>query len=330
MLFNEENDLLDQLWVEKYRPKSINDVVLNEDQKNFISRCLEKGEIPHLAFSGPPGSGKTTLARIISDALIKNESDIMLMNGSDSTGVDNMRNNVQGFLKSPAYQSNLKLIYIDEFDYISTNAQAILRNMMETYADNGRFIVTCNYWSKISDPVQSRFTMFEMKTMPKEFVLKYVKDILDTEEVKYDDNTVELVVQSLLPDVRKIVNLLQRNTVNNKLKKIDAESISSIEKKIIGQIIQISESIGQGSEQATINRNIPQIMELLNKEVEPDYNQIYQELFFHESLPAWAKIKVNYYMNMHNACAFPTAHFMAMIYDVIQAGLTFFSMFKKN
>ena len=330
MLFSSNDNLVDQLWVEKYRPRSINDVVLNDDQKQFMNSCLSKGEIPHLGFFGPPGSGKTTLARIVCDLLIKNEMDGLLLNGSDSTGVDSMRNTVQGFLKSPPYKSKLKIIYIDEFDYVSQNAQAILRNMMETYADNGRFIVTGNYMSKILEPVLSRFTVFEMKTMPKEFVLNYAYKILKEEKIEYDENSVELVVSNFLPDVRKVINTLQRNVSGNKLKKIDAASITSIEKKICGFIIQICDDMGTPKRDSTLNQNVPQLLDMMSKESEPDYRQIYQSLFFHPQLPAWAKIKVNQYQNMHNACALPSAHFMAMVYDVVQVGMTFFNMFGKK
>lgn len=330
MLFDQNDSLLQQLWVEKYRPRTINDVVLHEDQKQFIIRCLEKQEVPHLAFFGPPGSGKTTLARIIVDTLIKNEMDVLNMNGSDSTGVENMRTTVQGFLKSPPYQSKLKLIYIDEFDYTTQNAQAVLRNMMENYADNGRFIVTGNYMSKVMDPLISRFTVFEMKSLSKEYVVDYAVKMLKSEGVEYDINTVELIVQNFLPDVRKAISTLQKNTVSKKLKKIDVSSIVSIEKKISGLIVQICDDLATPKKEATLNQNVPQILELLSKEAEPDYRQIYQILFFHDKLPAWAKIKVNQYQNMHSSCALPSAHFMAMIYDIVQAGMTFFNMFGKK
>lgn len=329
MFLKNDDNLLNQLWVEKYRPTIIEDLVLNDDQKMFVTKCFNENEIPHLGLFGPPGSGKTTLARIVVETLIKNDMDVLSMNGSDSTGVDNMRTSVQSFLKSPPYESKMKIVYIDEFDYVTQNAQAVLRNMTETYADNGRFIVTGNYLSKIMEPLISRFTIFEMKSLPKDFVIEYAKGILDKENIEYDINTVDLIVQNFIPDVRKIINTLQKNTADGKLKKIDVNTIITNEKKICGLIVQICDDVGTDKRNATLNQNVPTIMELLSKGTEPDYRQIYQILFFHEKLPAWAKIKVNQYSNMHHSCALPTAHFMAMVYDIVQAGITFFNMFKK-
>jgi DNA polymerase III delta prime subunit len=329
MLYESNDALLNQLWVEKYRPRGMNDVVLNEDQKQFISKCLEKGEVPHLAFFGPPGSGKTTLARIVVDSLIKSDMDVLQINGSDSTGVENMRTTVQGFLKSPPYKSKLKLVYIDEFDYTTQNAQAVLRNMMETYADNSRFIVTGNYLSKIIDPLLSRFTVFEMKSLSKEFVMQYAVRILKSENIEFDSDSLELIVQNFIPDVRKVINTLQRNTIGNKLKKVDVNTIITVEKKVCGLIVQICDDLNTTKKEATLNQNVPQILEIISKESEPDYRQIYQILFFHDKLPVWAKIKINQYQNNHGSCALPSAHFMALIYDIIQAGMTYYSMFKK-
>jgi len=322
-------DLLDGLWVEKYRPKSLDEVVLEEDQKEFLNRCIEKGEVPHLLLIGPAGSGKTTTARIIVDALIKNEMDSFLLNGSDSTGVDIMRNDIQGFLKSPPYESKLKLVYIDEFDYTSSNAQAALRNIMEKYADNGRFICTGNYLSKIIDPLQSRFQIFEMKTISEEFAVKYCKHILDSEEVEYDDESVKMIVHNFVPDVRKAVNTIQKNVVNGKLKKIDVSSIISIEKKICGLIVQICDDIGTDKRDVTINRSIPEVMKLMSKG-EPDYRSMYTTMANVDNLPLWAKIKVNQYNNTHQSCAVPSSHFMALVYDIITAGMNYDVMFGKK
>jgi len=330
MMFKNDDNMLDALWVEKYRPQTMCDIVLHEDQKNFLNKCMAKQDIPHCLFSGPAGGGKTTISRILIESLIHNDSDLLMMNGSEATGIGTVRDTILGFVKSPPYNSKLKIVFIDEFDGTSQQYQQSLRNIMETYSDNARFICTCNYPSKIIDPILSRFQIFEMKTLSKGFVLEYAKKILDEEKIKYDKNSVELIIASLLPDVRKIINTLQKNTIEKKLKKINVDTIISTEKKICGQLIQIAENIGGDSQKETINRNVPQIMELLSSGIDPDFNHIYQTLFYHEGLAAWAKIKVNQYMNTHQSSMNPSIHFMAMVYDIIQAGMSFFSMFKTD
>ena len=322
-------DVLDGLWVEKYRPKKLDDVVLEDSQKEFLFRCIEKGEIPHLLLIGPPGSGKTTTARIIVDSLIKNDMDLFLLNGSDSTGVDIMRNDIQSFLKSPPFESKLKIIFIDEFDYTSNNAQASLRAIMEKYGDNGRFICTGNYMSKIIDPLHSRFQTFEMKTINEDFAINYCKKILESEKIEYDNETIKMIIHNYMPDVRKAVGTIQKNVVNGKLKKIDVNSILSIEKKICGLIVQICDEMGSEKRDSIINQTAPEIIKLLSKG-EPDYRGMYQTLFNLDGLPLWAKIKINQYQNRHQSCAVPSAHFMAMVYDIITAGMSFFAMFSKK
>jgi DNA polymerase III delta prime subunit len=272
----------------------------------------------------------TTIARILLDSLVKNDMDILAMNGSDTNGIDVVRNTIVGFLKSPAYASKFKYVYIDEFDGTSSAYQGALRNIMETYADTGRFVCTANYQSKIIDPIISRFQVFEMKTLPKEYVIKFAQKILKEEKIEYDDNSVELIVTTMLPDVRKVINTLQKNTIGKKLKKIDMASITSVEKKICGLIVQICDDISTSKKESTLNQNVPQILELLSKESEPDYRQLYQNLFLHPTLPMWAKIKVNQYQNSHMSCAVPSAHFTAMTFDIVQAGMTFISMFCKK
>lgn len=327
--FHKVNDLTAQSDVLVYNDDTDKIKSISDDGKDFAYDISI--DAPH-EYITPDGliHHNTTLSRIIVDSLIQNESDSLILNGSDSTGVESMRTTVMGFLKSPPYQAKFKIVYIDEFDYTTSNAQAVLRNMMETYASNGRFIVTGNYWSKVIEPIQSRFTLFEMSTVPKDFVIKYAKTILDSEKITYDDNSVDLIVSSLLPDVRKIINTLQKNTSGKKLKKIDVNTIISNEKKICGQLIHIAESMGQENQKETINRNVPQIMELLNTDSDPDFHHIYQILFFHANLPAWAKIKVNEYMNGHSSSVNPSIHFMAMVYDIIQSGMSFFNMFGKK
>lgn len=317
------NDVFNQLWIEKYRPKTINDVVLNKDQKEFFERCLAKKEIPHVIFYGPPGSGKTTLARILIDGLIESELDILELNGSDTTGVDSIREDIKPFLQSPPMSSRFKLVWIDEADYLSKNAQAALRNMMETYAENGRFIFTCNYQTKIIEPILSRATQFEMRTIPEDYVITFVKTILGKENVEYSDDTVKLTVSSLLPDVRKIINTIQKNVKDGKLKSIKAEDLVTIENKVLGLILELCDAVGTPGISSVTNKVCPTIQKILYSQESPDLNKLYDILFANEKLPSWAKIKVNEYANRHSSSFNEKHNFIAMVYSILYSGLQY-------
>lgn len=323
----EENNVFDQLWIEKYRPKTLDDVVLNDEEKLFLRHCLEKDEIPHLMFHGPAGSGKTTTARILIKALINSDMDILFINGSDENGVDFIRDTVIEFLKTPPMRSNKKIVMIDESDYLTKNSQAILRNAMETYADNGRFIFTCNYVTKIIDPILSRTTVFEMKTMPAPFVMDFIRGILNKEGIQYDDNTIDITVKSLLPDVRKIVNTIQRNCLNGKLNVINKEQLITTENKVIGLIVNVCDSIGTQNQQVVPNSAFPTILSILKSDECPDLFKVYETLFNMENIPAWAKIKINEYANKHQSCFSQVHNFMAMCYDILNAGVYYQKIF---
>ena len=324
------DDIFNQLWIEKYRPKTLQDVVLTEEQKTFFDKCIYKQDIPHMLFSGPPGSGKTTTARIFIKNLIHSQMDIMMVNGSDTNGVDFIRENIIEFAKTPPIASKFKIVFMDEFDYVSKAAQAILRNAMETYARTVRFIFTCNYLYKVIDPLQSRCTSFEMKKMPIEFVNDYACKILDKENIQYDKNDVEIIVKGLMPDIRKIVNTLQKNCVDNVLRKVRKEDMVSLENKITGLIVEMCDTIGKPTLSSVANKVLPTILDTLKTEKSLEINKLYDALFEHDGLPSWAKIKVNEYANNDSSCFNQMYNFIAMCYDIFKTGVLFVKTFGIN
>ena len=183
MAFFEDNNTTkkvnNSLWVEKYRPSKLTEYVGNEHLKDKVKDYLESGEIPHLLFFGKAGTGKTTLAKLIVNSI---DCDHIIINASDENNVDTVRNKVKGFASTVGFK-DMKIIILDEFDYMTPGAQAILRNLMETFSKHCRFILTCNYIEKIIDPIQSRCQSFAITPPTKKDVAVQVAKILDAENV---------------------------------------------------------------------------------------------------------------------------------------------------
>jgi DNA polymerase III delta prime subunit len=323
----ENENIFNQLWIEKYRPKKLEDVVLTEEQSKAFEQYIQRKDIPHMLFYGPPGSGKTTTSRIFLKNIIHSNMDVMCLNGSDTNGIDFFRQNVIEFCKTPPVSSRIKVVFIDEADGITPQTQQLLRNAMETYAANVRFILTCNFVHKIIEPLQSRCTTFEMKEMPLEFVEKFACNILDKEGVKYDKNDVTVIVKNLSPDVRKIVNLIQRKTINSVLTKVKTEELITIENKIVGLIVEVCDSVSTNNTSNVINKVFPTILDILKNEKGIELGKIYDTLFNHEGIPSWGKIVINEYANKHMGCFSQPYNFMAMCYKILQSGLQFVKMF---
>ena len=208
------------LWVEKYRPSSLDTYIGNDHLKSKVSIYLESGDLPHLLLFGRAGTGKTTLAKL----LIKNiECDYLYINASDENNVDTVRTKVKNFASTIVFK-DLKIIIIDECDYITRNAQAALRNLMETFSKHCRFILTCNYVERIIDPIQSRCQLFQIIPPSKKEVAQKLHNILTEENVNGELEDIKILVDSGYPDIRRVINSAQRNVVRGKLK-LDTGSI---------------------------------------------------------------------------------------------------------
>ena len=202
------------LWIEKYRSQTLEQYIGNDAIKARIADCIAKNDIPHFIFAGSAGTGKTTLAKLI----VKNiQCDYLYINASDENGIDTIRDKVKGFASTASFQP-LKIVILDEADFLTQPAQAALRNLIEEYAAYTRFILTCNYVERLIEPLQSRCELHMLKPPTKGAVAKHIcTNVLDVEGITYEMSDIAQIVNLFYPDVRSIIKTLQQNVRDNKL-----------------------------------------------------------------------------------------------------------------
>ena len=205
------------LWVEKFRPKTIDGYVFrDENQKRQINTWIKEKSIPHLLLSGGPGIGKTTLAKVLLNELGIEEYDVLEINASRTNGVEEVRDLITNFVSMIPF-GPFKVVLLDEADYLTHNAQAALRGVMEQFHETARFILTCNLPQKIMPAIHSRCQTFHVDKVDQTEFTARVATILLTEEVDFDLDILDTFVKAAYPDLRKCINLVQKNVQDKKL-----------------------------------------------------------------------------------------------------------------
>jgi DNA polymerase III delta prime subunit len=223
---------VDFLWVEKYRPKTVSDIVLPQSLKQTFQKIVASKELPNMLFTGTAGLGKTTVARALCNEL---DCDYILINGSEEGNIDTLRTKIKQFASSVSLQGGYKVVILDEADYLNPQStQPALRGFIEEFSKNCRFILTCNFKNRIIEPLHSRCGVYEFNTSKKSMIelcesfMARCKTILDNEKVEHDTKPVAELIMKFAPDWRRVLNELQRYSINGK---IDSGIVSNLQDK---------------------------------------------------------------------------------------------------
>lgn len=257
------------LWTEAFRPSTLDGYIGNDSLIGKANIWLQSGELPHLLFYGSAGTGKTTLAKILANSI---DSQVMYINASDENSVDVVRDKISRFASSVGFK-RWKVIILDEFDFMTANAQAALRNLMETYSKTTRFILTCNYVEKIIDPIQSRCQTFAITPPSKSDVAKRLVAVLNEKGVSYDIKDVAAIINASYPDIRRAINAAQASVVNGNLQ---LDKASAIQANYMTEVLEVLKNAKD--KKAAFNKIRQTIADSKVKDFTPLYTFLYDNL----------------------------------------------------
>lgn len=254
------------LWVEKYRPDTLENYIGNDALKDKLLQYITTQDIPHLLFYGTAGTGKTTAAKILVNSI---NCDYLFVNASDENSVDTIRTKIKNFASTMGF-NDLKIVVLDEADYVTPQAQAALRNLMEAFSKTTRFILTCNYVERMIEPIVSRSQVFHLTPPSKKQVALQLVNILNNEGIAYEKSDVATLVSSYYPDIRRIINVAQQSVRDGKLV-IDINNLIASDVKLRVLDILTSNLTGENK--------VKQIRQIIADENIRDFNPLYQMLY---------------------------------------------------
>ena len=319
-----------ELWYEKYRPSSLDSVMLDPSLKSSFQKMIDRKSIPNLILIGPPGSGKTTVARILADSIVKDKSNILIINGSSNRGIDTVKDTIEQFTEASGFDDGFKIVFIDEFDYFTHTAQANLRYVIENTSKSVRYIFTGNYGHKIKQEISSRMFTINFETSIKdkdkltEYLFNYSVEILKKEKIHFKSENIYAIIKESNYDFRKVVNTIQFLGEYGSL----IEPVNSKSEEMNLSVERINKLVSLIISEATIVPYMKDIVEeLYNVTDEVNYYPILYNKIFHSSgLSANDAIIVNkYYMNSINTKydyiesenSKNIMNFVAMIYELV-------------